>query len=765
MAARLAEPAGPAEERDEEDGSELLTQRPSEALARSAPLLGRRGSAARKWLGKRFRAIAKGFEDQADRSNKLDDWWNTYNCIRDDNGYYSGEAQIYVPTIHDAVNAIVTRYSNQLMPQMGRYVEATPTDGQQPYEILALVNHYIGKKFKPLVLKPLLRNSLVEGQYNLYVDWQKISRQLVSRETRGVLTEGPQPGEQVESDAAPDEIVDIKEEDIEEGMPRFTVLHDADVLVLPSTADSIDQALEDGGSVTIVRRFSEEALKNLADEEDLDLSAGAANKDEKDSTGSPLIFSVTPEMIGIKDIAKHLARSVGVKARGRHAILFETWQKVPLSDKGSFDEDGEPRLCKCWYALNYEPLGFKRNPYWNDRCPLLSEPVEKESGVFKGKSQIEAIAELQYESNDAANERADVDHMSAMPIVVRKAEEGNAPLIIAKAAIWDYSGQQPPNIIEFPDLSARANSRVLAARQLIFQSMSVNPAMLPQQTGSGAKRNQAEVAMEQQVDMLTTAEGVDTADAMLTEMVERIVDLDHQFRDREVTVRRFGELGVEAEMVPISPMQNRTHYNFQWVGAVQMRMNVAMTQNGSAFINILRGMQDQLAKSGLELNLGGLLEYQASSIFGPTIARGLLRDLRHELGVDPGVENELMADGHEVPINMFDNDQLHLQSHQRAMQQNGDPHGTLRVHIQWHLKSMQQKMLAQQQSMMQAGAMPGVPGQPQGGRPGQGGGPPRIAGPQQGAVPAQPRQMKAPPGRIPATALPRGGAIVPPRRF
>lgn len=271
--------------------------------------------------------------------------------------------------------------------------------------------------------------------------------------------------------------------------------------------------------------------------------------------------------------------------------------------------------------------------------------------------------------------------------------------------------------------------------------------------------------MEQQVDMLTTAEGVDTADAMLTEMVERVVDLDHQFRDREVTVRRFGELGVEAEMIDVSPMQNRTHYNFQWVGAVQMRMNVAMTQNGSAFINILRGMQDQLQKSGLELNLGGLLEYQASSIFGPTIARGLLRDLRHELGVDPEVENELMADGHGVPINMFDNDQLHLQSHQRAMQQQGDPHGTLRVHIQWHLKSRQQKMLAQQQSMMQAGAMPGVPGQPQGRRPPQGGGPPRIAGPQQGAVPAQPRQMKAPPGRIPATALPRAGAIVPPRRF
>jgi hypothetical protein len=775
MAAQPLDPRGPGED-DASDPAEVTRERPSEHLARSEDLLGEEGSECRKWLAKRFDQIARGFEDQADRSNHLDDWWNCYNCRRDDNGYYNGEAELYVPTIHDAVDALVTRYSNQLMPQSGRYVEATSTDGQQPYEITSLVNHYIGRaKFKSKVLAPLLRNGIIEGQYNLYPYWGEVSRTLVSRETRGVLTEGPKPGQPpVAVDTAALEIVDISEEEIIDAGPAFEVLHDADVLVIPSTADSIDDALEMGGCVTIVRRYSKEALRGLEESEDLDLDSAAQGQDSRDRDGEPLIFSVTPEMAGLKDIEKHLARNVGIKARGKHAILFEVWQKVPLSEKGSFDEDGDYKLCKTWYALSRQAVGLKRNPLWNDRCPLLSEPVKKMAGVFKGPSLIEPLAQLQYESNDAANERADVDHMSAMPIIVRKASDGNTPLLIAKGAIWDFT-EQPPGIITFPDLGPRANGRILAARQLIFQSLSVNPAMLPQQSGSGAKRNQAEVAMEQQVDLLSAAEGTEVVVALLTEMTEALVDMDHQYRDRELTIRQFGELGVSAEMVSVPPYKSRTQYSFMWVGAVQMRMNAAMAQNGTAFINMLRGQQDQLAKSGLELNLGGILEYQAAALFGPTIARTLLRDLRHELAVDPEVENKLLTEGHEVPTNIFDNDQMHLQSHSKAMQENGDPHGTYRVHIQWTMKQMQMKSAAQQQAMMQQGGAPGVPGQPpRPGMPPQAGGPgvpappgggPRIAGTPPGAVPAQPRMMKAPPGRIPQTMLPRMGAVVPPRRF
>jgi hypothetical protein len=760
---------------------EISSTRPS-VLTRKDDLLGEPNSECRKWLEKRFSAIARGFEEQCDRSNTLEEYWNCYNCERDDNSYYKGEAEIYVPIIHDAVKALTTRWSNQLMPNIGRYVEVTASDGQQPYEIVALVNHYIKQaKFKANVLKPLIRNGIIEGQYNLYLDWQEITRSLVSRETHGRLVEGPKPARPGPrgmppapdplGDLAPEggpEIIDIREEDIVEGRPVFEVLHDSDVLVLPATADSIDEALEGGGMAVIVRRFSKEAFKILAVEEEFDFGEGEDNHDED---GMPMVFSVTPEMTGLTDIAKKLVRDVGIKSRGRHAILFEVWQKVPLGDDGDFDEDGDMRLCRTWYSLHREAIGLKRNPHWNDRCPLLSQPVEKLAGVFKGRSQIESVRQLQYEANDAANERADVDHMAAMPIVLNKASEGNYPRLIAKGAIWDYV-ETPPAILTFPDLSGRGTERVMAGQGLVFQSLSVNPAMIAQSTGrGGGKRNQAEVAMEQQVDLLTTAEEVDVLDGMLTEMVEFVVDMDHQYRDRDLVIRQYGELGIQAEMVGIPPLRNRSQYEFAWAGATQMRMNVAMTQNGTALINVLRGMQQQLKEEGMQLRLAPIFEYQVASVFGPTIARRVLRDLRHELSVDPEVENDMLREGHALPVSMFDNDQMHIAAHQRAMQRDGDIYGTLRIHLQEHIKQMTMRNMAQQQQMMQAGGAPGVPGGAASGvagtpRPGQMGAPPRLAGTPPGAQPMPPRLGPKLPGRIPPTAMPAAGAAnIMPRRF
>src|SRR2546430_257544 len=117
----------------------------SKRLPGDADLLGNRNSLCRKYLAKKIDAIVRGFEEQATRSDDLDKWWNIYNCELDDNQFYNGNAEVYVPIIRDAINARATRFANQLFPQSGRYVDVTSTDGKIPYEIVALINHYIRK--------------------------------------------------------------------------------------------------------------------------------------------------------------------------------------------------------------------------------------------------------------------------------------------------------------------------------------------------------------------------------------------------------------------------------------------------------------------------------------------------------------------------------------------------------------------------------------------------------------------------------------------
>lgn len=737
-----AAPANPPPETGEEAPD--VSTRPSARLRRDADLLGRSDSACRAFLRKKIDSIVRGFEDQAARSDDLDQWWRIYHCELDDNQFYNGNAQVYVPIIRDAINARATRNANQLFPQPGRFVDVTSTDGHIPFEIVALINHYIrSAKLKTQVVKPLLRMGDIEGQYNLYVDWGEIERQLVSRETHAVEMDGqPVPAELMEPGG---EVVDITEENVVEGAPVFEVLHDADVLVLPASADSIESALSRGGSATIVRRWSREKYEDMIEDGEID-GAGVGADDD-----GPRMATET--MVGLNDVAKKLARAVGIRAKGAHVLMFETWLMAPLGDKGNFSKKGKRRLCRVWWNLDHEAEGMRRNPFWNDRCPLLSAAVEKVAGVFKGQSLVAPLAPVQYEANDAANERADVDHYSAMPMVRRTPGTGNAPIILNLGAVID-AGPGDLEFLVFPDLSQRAKARILDAMQIIFQSLSVNPSMLPMQANP-ARRNQAMVAQEQQIDMLTTAEAVQVPTDILTEAVGWIADLDYQFRDRKLTTRAFGRMGVRAEMIDVPPLRNRHQYAFRWCGAEQTKFNIAITQQATAFINVARGMQGEIAAEGYKLHIGPMLEEAALNIFGgegPLI----LEDQRHQLTIDAKEENELLAEGHVVPVMPNDPDPQHIQLHMAAAQQSGDPHGTFKVHIAAHLMQAEAKAKAQMMQMMMAAGGRGGPGGAPGGGPGA---------PQPGAQPAGPRLMKGPAGMIPPDQMPRAGAVTMPRKM
>lgn len=708
--------------------------------ARDRDLLGRRDGRAkiRLKLDELFSAVHQGFQDQSTRADEIDDFWDCYNCIINGNQYYNGIAQIYWPIIHDAINARATRFVNQLFPASGRYVEVVAADGSTPSDIIGLLEHYIRqRKFKTQVLKPLCRNGDIEGHYNLYVDWAALKRQLVSRETHGPRVDLG--GMEVEAEG--EDIEDIKEEDIVEGSPVFEVLHDSDVLVLPATADSIEEALEAGGSVTIVRRWTKAKIDQMAE-------AGMIRKDEskllKDSMGR-----ISSEN---KDLEKSLAEHVGVRKKGGgEATVWETWHKLPLGKKGAHDEDGTPRLCRIFFGPHRAQLGVKRNPHWNDRCPLLSCAVEKMSGVFKGPSLIAPVATIQYEANDAVNEGADAATLSAGPVITRDPEKYNGPLVYNVGAVWDI----PPDalkLLTFPDLTPRAVTRVQMAIAQIFQTLGVNPSMLPQQTRS-SKPNQAQVAQEQQVDLLTTAEAVSVLEeGICTPAMAWCIDLDYQFRDTELTVRAFGDMGVKAELQQVAPLQNRTGFSFIWRGGEQVKQSAMMQQQGTGWVNVLRGLRQELAAEGYQLHLGPLVEAGTQNVFGSFLGSKVLIDQRHQLTQKQEDENIQLGEGFDVPVHPLDNDAEHLKALMPWLQQTGDMHGTGRVHAQAHMTSMQ---LKNQAAMMKAQAQQGM--KPPGpGGPGQ---------PQPGASPGQPHAMKGPPGAIHPDRAAMSGIVQMPRRM
>ena len=687
-----------------------------------------------------YRDIEKGFESQMDRSDEISDYWDLYNCNLNQHQVYNGNSRIFVPIIYDAVNARETRFVNQLFPQTGRYVEATTEDGTLPQAEMALLEHYVRTaKLRTQVAPALVKNGDIEGQYTVYIDWQETTRHVVTKKKKKVsVAIGPEhqaeasdaPGEpdavaddeglEVETD---EDAYDIHEEVLKSGRPHVEVIADSDFLVLPMTVDSLEEALETGGSVTVLRRWSPAYLKKM-------IKRGLVRSDQAEKLLSELRKEDRP---GEYDKEKKMVDAAGVHhgQRGKYALVYETWLKLYLKDPKT--KKGERRLCRAYFGGDKLVLGCKRNPYWSDRLPIKSAPVEKVQGSFKGISKVMPVADTQYGANDAINEGMDSAAYALAPIIMTDPTKNPraGSMILSMGAVW-LTSPNDTKFAEFPQLWKDALEIVGSARAQIFQTLGVNPAQITQTTTSTKKKlNQAEIANEQQIDILTTADVVTVLeDEIFTPVLTFMLELDHQFREDDLIVREYGEMGQRATMQAIPPVQMDKRYQFRWFG-VEASRNAQQIQQQIAGLNVLKGVPPELYQ-GYRLDLGPAIAQFVENTFGPRLAPLTFKDARMELTVDPLEENKLLSEGLMMPVHLMDNHQEHLMVHMQILQATGDPSGVIRVHMMAHAKALEQQQMKAQQAL-------GPP---------QAQGAPQQRGPRSGAQPGMPRGVQNPPGAI-----------------
>jgi hypothetical protein len=702
-------------------------------------------------LSKLYSEVENGFDNQGQRSDNNAKWWDIFNCVLNDQQYYNGNSQIYVPITADAIKARKTRFVNQIFPKSGRYVEVQTEDGKIPDATISLLEHYIrSAHLKDTVMPALMKCGDIEGQYTIYVDWTTRERHVAFKEevpaaieanldpaleTEDDILDAEFDEEDLDEEEAigtlvslpdPDEtVIVIKEETVKVGFPTVEVISDNDILVLPATADSIDEALECGGSVTVLRRWTKDEIEDKI-----------ANGEIDEEAGNSLKLALSDKsQFHRRDTATQMVDAAGIKqdARGKHALVYETWTKLTYK--------GERRIYKIYFAGKDRFLSCRRNPYWSDKIPVISCPVDKVHGSFKGKSLVETIATTQYAANDAINEGMDSAAYAMLPIIMTDPEKNPrvGSMVLSLAAIWQTSPKDT-QFAQFPQLWKDALEIVGACRAQIFQSLSVNPSAITQTTSS-KKPSQADVANEQQVDIMTTADAVSTIEeGILTPMLHFMLELDHQFRDKEVTIYQHGVMGIKAKMERVPPTMLNTKHYVRWFG-VEAARSAQQIQQQIAAANVLRGIPPQLYP-GYELRLTPLIIQLVESAFGPNLAPLVFVDQRDRLTMDPYMENEMLLRGEDLPVLPLDNLAEHMQAHMEALQASGDPHGTIMVHLMRHrIAASQMPMQAEGVPGTPGGAGPGIPGQAGPGNPGM----PRI-----GAQPAQATGGQGPPGMIAA---------------
>jgi hypothetical protein len=700
-----------------------------EKITRNTQLAKR--EAVKKQLRKVFLAVEDGYGKQIDRADENIDYWDSYICKLGARQSYNGNSQLFVPLIHNAVEARKTRFLNQLFPQTGRYVEVTTEDGQIPHPVMALMEGYVERaKLKTKVVPALLVSGDIEGQYTLCVTWGKKTLHTVSRETSPL---------QIGGIDMPDELGDVmtlNEEVIEDAGPEVEIVPDSDLLIMPVTAETVEGALAVGGSVTTICRWTLSRVEELIEGGEIDSDLSAELLVEMRAAGEGTT----------RDTAKRLAEAAGIRVTGKYLLAHRTWTMIEV--------DGEKRLVLAYYGGDNRILGCKLCPYWCDKPDILSVPVRKMPGVAKGMSLVKPCVDMQYAANDAINEGMDSATYGLLPVIMtdplKNPKVGS--MVMDLMAVWETSPKDT-QVLTMPPLYQHAFNIVQAAERYIMATLGVNAAMLPQSTGvPGRKRNQAEIAMEQQIDLLSTNVEISAVEGLLSDLVGRFAEYDAQFRDAETTVRSVGELGVKAEMMKVEPLQMGKRWRFRWFGAEAAR-TAQQAQQQIAGLPVLEKWSQHPAvrEAGYKFNPIPVLLATTETVYGPRVGAQIFT--KDDLAFPPELENQMLEEKFDLPVSSQDDIPKHIQVH---MQLGQHPDAAVRAAVAKHIALHQRQMLMKQAAQAMRKLAKAAGG-------GAGRGP--AAGPRPGAQPAMPRQGRQPPGAIHPDQMPRaGGVLALPRR-
>lgn len=640
-------------------------------------------------LAELYTAVNKAFEDKKQQNDTIEECWDVYNCQVTSHQMYSGNSQVYLPLVRDAVNARETRFTNTLFPKSGRYCDVVAADGLVPYDLIAMLEYYARTTMlRTNVVPAMVKAGDISGQYSLYVSWKTDTRNIVKKK-KVVDAAMPVDGE--------DEYEDVEYVEDTCGGPAVQVLDARNLALLPTNIDDVDEA----EIVAVLCYWTKAKLKKMVRDGELEkapVDVLIANMNAKPSPGMP----DTP-----KDAAEAAGVSMGAKGV-KLAKVYQVWSTLKIGK--------EYRRMVTHFAGQDNVLGCKRNPYWNDRVPVITAPVEKVGDTIWGRSMVMPVCNIQYSANDVVNEGFDSAQYSLLPIVMTDPEKNPrvGSMVMAMAAVWE-TNPNDTKFVNMPPLWKDAFQLVMACRDQIQQSLGINPAMMPM-GGTGKKPTQAQVAQEQQVALEATASAVTIIqNGILDKLLEWFYDLDYQFRTKPITVKKFGQVGIQADMQQVEPFQTRERLTFAWYGAESFKATQEI-QGMISWANVLRGMPPQML-NGRTVDLGPVLEYVSEMTFGPRIAPKVLIDERHKFSMSPTEEDALMDNLFPVQVHEGDEDMQHIQVHTQHFGVTGgdmgDPDRLKRGHILEHIKQLKEKAAKAQGAQQPTQGQPGQAGMPQ----------------------------------------------------
>lgn len=383
---------------------------------------------------------------------------------------------------------------------------------------------------------------------------------------------------------------------------------------------------------------------------------------------------------------------------------------------------GEFCPCVITIANCNRVIRVQKNPFWHQMSPYLAgRYVKAPGGEFYGRSLPERLRSLQYMMNDLANQTMDSLTYSLNPIcLIDPGFAGDVNSFkLQPGAKW-FASPQGVDFKNFPDVSVAGFQGMQQIRGLIQQFSDLAPSVAPQLSGKVRSATQAQAVQSEVSSNMKNMIRGDEYD-VLSQMGKMTHILLQQFAGDDtyqILVQGPDKGSWISKNVRPEDLVGDVH--FIWRGSSAAEKTAIRSQQLLGFFNMAVNMAALMPD---QVDLPALYKMVAKEGFDLELDEIFTKDKQSKT-VDPELENLALDQEQEVVVNLGDNFQVHMESHQVGAKAAKTYEAKLAYarHMEKHQVQEQAKqMLLQQQAklaaMQQTGMMGsgGGQGQPQGG--------------------------------------------------
>ena len=634
------------------------------------------------------------------RANRLqaeEAWWrffNMWNVTKDGYHSYVGRAQLYIPEVRKNIEAQARQLTKSAFPSEDCFDVSPGLTGSRKgaqawksYHQWAMSNCELPRKYFVA-----MRQMCMLGTSPIYLPWKKIVKdEFRSRRQKGGKILPTK--QEIELFNGPDFVVrdlfrwytfNPKCEDLKDGCFEITACSPADLKYWLDKGEIAASQYEDITNGQANAYMTEEFIRDVmrAESEGLQIQYNMA------SSGTA---TIRPEGVDERNSDKTYMK---------HTIYSD----IVFPEACEEGEDPEKPIPMQIDIYGNNLCGLiRRNPFYHQRPPyVVGRYIQPNADEFYGQGIPWATQFLQYEMNTKAEQGMDSATLSLNPISIIDPGLAGASneFNVEPGAIW-WANPAGVKLAQMPDVTPIAYQAIAQLKGLAQDYSDRSPALPPQLMGKSRTATQSEMVFD--------SLGVDNwlfqlqnENLILSPMLQQWEAITDQNMDDKMLIMILGRRSGDMKRTLLSRSDLLGKYAYRWKGASIAANKQIIARQMLDGLKVVSTLPPQ-ALQGLNFNYGEFIKVMWNDLWQLPDADKILGQPEEMATQDAEAENEMVKMGLEIEVLPNDDDDQHMQTHDKLVEDLKDKtvKTILMTHILEHKKAAEAKKIAQQQAMQQ----------------------------------------------------------------